>query len=67
MNIIIAGSREGFSRDDVYIAMRDAMAKFRILPIDVTVISGTARGVDQLGELWAKQQAEEKYHDKFGL
>lgn len=47
MKTIIAGSRKGASYDDVYKAIQQA-------PWEVTtVISGTAKGVDELGELYA--------------
>lgn len=47
MKVIIAGSREGFELADVFEAMEDC-------EFDVSeVVSGTARGVDRLGEAWA--------------
>jgi hypothetical protein len=50
MKTIIAGSREGLSFS-VFKAMLD------MVPWDITeVVSGTARGVDQLGEMWAREQ-----------
>lgn len=47
MRTIIAGSREGFNSNDVKIAT--ALCGFDI----IEVVSGTARGVDRLGEEWA--------------
>ena len=47
MKVIIAGSREGFEIADVFVAMRDS--GFCV----TEVVSGTARGVDRLGESWA--------------
>lgn len=47
MRVIIAGSREGFELEDVLVAMEES-------GFSVTeVVSGTARGVDRLGEIWA--------------
>lgn len=45
--VIIAGSREGFNIHDVTVA-----ALLSGFPIG-EVVSGTARGVDRLGEQWA--------------
>lgn len=53
MRIIIAGSREGFTYQCVERAMLAALYKWQCYPCDVTVVSGTARGVDTLGEKWA--------------
>lgn len=47
MKVIIAGSREGFEYADVVIALEEA-------GFEVTeVVSGTARGVDRFGEMFA--------------
>lgn len=50
MRVIIAGSRNGFTLSDI----RDAvyLSGFKIS----VVISGTAGGVDRLGEAWAKER-----------
>lgn len=49
--MIIAGSRTGFTFSDVSEAMRNSG-----LDVEVTeVVSGTARGVDRLGEEWANK------------
>lgn len=50
MKTIIAGSREGFTIEDVYKAWD--FSGFGISE----VVSGGARGVDRLGEQWAKEQ-----------
>lgn len=50
MKTIIAGSREGFTLEDVYEA--HTCSGFGISE----VVSGGARGVDRLGELFAKEQ-----------
>lgn len=50
MKLIIAGSREGFELFDVSNAMVESGFKERV----TEVVSGTARGVDRLGEFWAK-------------
>lgn len=50
MKLIIAGSREGFEIADVFVAMEKSGFKGRV----TEVVSGTARGVDRLGEAWAK-------------
>lgn len=47
MRTIIAGSREGFSLKDIYAAIAECSWS------PTVVISGTARGVDTLGERWA--------------
>ena len=49
MKLIIAGSREGFEIADVFVAMEESGFKERV----TEVVSGTARGVDRLGEAWA--------------
>jgi hypothetical protein len=49
MKTIIAGSREGFTIKDVRKACKDS--GFTI----TEVVSGAARGVDRLGEQWAKE------------
>lgn len=49
MKLIIAGSREGFEISDVFAAMEESGFKDRV----TEVVSGTARGVDRLGEAWA--------------
>lgn len=48
MKIIVAGSREGFVLRNVYEAIEQS--GFNI----TEVVSGTARGVDSMGEQWAK-------------
>lgn len=49
MKVIIAGSREGFVLEDVEAAILNS-------GFDITeVVSGTARGVDTLGEIWAEK------------
>lgn len=48
MKTIIAGSRDGFTYNDVVKAVSES--KFEI----TEVISGGARGVDRFGEQWAK-------------
>ena len=49
MKTIIAGSREGISYDDVLKAIESC-------PWEITeVVSGKARGVDTMGEQWAKE------------
>lgn len=55
MRVIIAGSRDGgFTFEDV----RDAVAQAELYEIVPTVVlSGTARGVDRLGETWANSNA----------
>ena len=50
MKVIIAGSREGFTLEDVYVAVN--ASEFEI----TEVVSGGARGVDRLGEIFAKEQ-----------
>ena len=50
MKVIIAGSREGFELKDVFEAVENSGFKDKI----TEVVSGTARGVDRLGEEWAK-------------
>lgn len=50
LRIIIAGSR----RFDNYNFMRAKLRRVDIGNYDVTVISGTAKGADRLGEQWAK-------------
>ena len=48
MNTIVAGSRKGVTLKDVWQAMKDA-------PWDITaVLSGKAKGADELGETIAK-------------
>lgn len=49
MKTIIAGSREGFDIKDVYNSVN--RSGFEI----TEVVSGAARGVDRLGEQWAKE------------
>lgn len=52
MKVIIAGSREGFTIKDV----REAVLLSEFDPSEITeVVSGGARGVDRLGEQWAKE------------
>ena len=51
MKIIIAGSR-GINEVD----FEDAVKKSQLLKSATTIISGTAKGADQLGEAWAKSQ-----------
>ena len=48
MKVIIAGSRDGVFQRDVDEAM--ALCGFQV----TEVVSGTARGVDRLGEHWAR-------------
>lgn len=48
MKTIIAGSREGFTYQDVFLACEQSNYEI------TEVVSGTARGVDQLGEEWAR-------------
>jgi hypothetical protein len=65
MKVIIAGSRENITYDDVVKAI--SQSKFVIS----TVISGTARGVDRFGEKYASENCIniEKYPadwDKYG-
>lgn len=48
MKTIIAGSRDGFILNDVYKAVNQS--GFEI----TEVVSGTARGVDRLGEEWGE-------------
>lgn len=50
MKVIIAGSREGFDLCDVYEAW--GQSGFKI----TEVVSGTARGVDRLGEILAHKE-----------
>jgi len=50
VRVIIAGSREGFKLEDVYTAMKDSQFAHKVTEI----VSGTARGVDRLGEQYAK-------------
>lgn len=49
MKVIIAGSRQGFTYRDVEKAM--TMSGFPV----TAIVSGTARGVDRLGEDWAER------------
>lgn len=51
MKVIIAGSREGFTIEDVRIAVLNREFYGAI----TEVVSGAARGVDRLGEQWAKE------------
>lgn len=51
MRIIIAGSRSITEKD-----FQAAVAKSQLLKSATTIISGTARGADQLGETWAKER-----------
>ena len=51
MKVIIAGSREGFTIEDVRIAVLNREFYGAI----TEVVSGGARGVDRLGEQWAKE------------
>ncbi len=53
MRVIIAGSRDGITYEDVLRAID--LAGFNI----TTVISGTARGVDKFGEQYAKENGIE--------
>lgn len=50
MKVIIAGSREGFEIGDVFQAVYNSGWGKQI----TEVVSGGARGVDRLGEAWAK-------------
>lgn len=49
MRIIVAGSRSKISQQDVNDAIR--LSGFEI----TEVVSGTAMGVDRMGEVWAKE------------
>jgi len=49
MRVIIAGSRDITDLATVYTAVKESGF------VITTVVSGTARGVDRLGEEWAKQ------------
>ena len=49
MKVIIAGSREGFTYQDVVTAMFNCGFTSEV----TEVVSGGARGVDRLGETWA--------------
>lgn len=51
MKVIIAGSREGFTIEDVRIAVLNR----EFYGVITEVVSGAARGVDRLGEQWAKE------------
>jgi len=51
VKIIIAGSRSINEVD-----FEDAVKKSQLLKSATTIISGTAKGADQLGEDWAKSQ-----------
>lgn len=51
MKVIIAGSREGFTIEDVRIAVLNR----EFYGVITEVVSGGARGVDRLGEQWAKE------------
>ena len=51
MKIIIAGSRN-ITKEDFQVAV----GKSQLLKSATTIISGTARGADQLGEEWAKER-----------
>lgn len=56
MKLIIAGSRTIEDYNELLKAMEDA--KTRIPNFEVTeIVSGTARGVDLLGERWAKEHS----------
>ena len=49
MKVVIAGSREGVSYSDVKTAIEESGF------VITEVVSGTARGVDRLGEQWANK------------
>lgn len=51
MKLIIAGSREGINEADVFTAMQESGFDKRVSE----VVSGTARGVDRVGEEWARE------------
>ena len=52
MKVIIAGSRNGVMARDIMFGVD----KFTIIHGDITeIVSGTARGADRLGEVWAEQ------------
>lgn len=51
MKLIIAGSREGIDEADVFTAMQESGFDKRVSE----VVSGTARGVDRMGEAWARE------------
>lgn len=53
MRVIIAGSRQGVTYQDV----RRAATQFQQLNESITtVLSGTAEGADKLGERWAEER-----------
>jgi hypothetical protein len=52
MKVIVAGSREWSDRAKVF-SVLDHLKK--TLPV-TELVSGTARGVDRMGELWAEQR-----------
>lgn len=55
MKVIIAGSRDVTEINDVIVAMNNMNDHIDISINDITeVVSGTARGVDRLGEQWAR-------------
>ena len=54
MRIIIAGSRNYTDEADFFARMNTIVSKNPWLQETTEVVSGTARGVDQLGERWAE-------------
>jgi hypothetical protein len=54
MKILICGGRNYKDQETVNEVMDDVVK--HINPDDITVISGHARGADQLGEAWAKSR-----------
>lgn len=52
MKLIIAGSREGFTYDDVVSAITDFSEHLNTV---TEIVSGTARGVDRMGEQFANE------------
>lgn len=52
IKIVVAGSRD-FARYDI---LKSSLDQLLLNEKDVTIISGTARGADQLGERYAKEK-----------
>lgn len=55
MRIIIAGSRNFYNYDLLNETMKDFISLLDYYG-DITILSGTARGADKLGEIWAEKQ-----------
>jgi hypothetical protein len=55
MKVIISGSREGFNKEEFFDYMKLLVQTWIVhtVPIFDEVVSGTARGIDSLGEEWA--------------